>query len=90
MLMPNLANLFNGRVLGSDEDKNFAVLGLDSNELEQGEAAEEVMTISGSDDEAPETVTKESARKHVKRLDFEAAKASNRYHCSKTATVRCI
>ena len=55
------------------------MLGLGSEEQDQYGAAKEAVTLNESDDEAPETITKESAKEQVKRLDVEAAKASHRY-----------
>ena len=59
--------------------KPIAVLGLDPSESEQYRAAQETVSVSGDDDEAPETITKETAREQVKRLDIETAKASKKY-----------
>ena len=35
--------------------------------------------VDASDDEAPEVVSKETAREKVRQIDMEAAKASRRY-----------
>ena len=55
------------------------MLGLEDEKLERNAAANEAVIASESDDEAPEAITKQSAKEHIKRLDLEAANASKRY-----------
>ena len=75
----NVTNLLSSEILETGTIKPFAVLGLDSCEIERRGTIEEAAAASGSDDEAPETITKQSAKEHIKRLDLEATNASKRY-----------